>query len=281
MYALLSALPKNHLSYVLGSLAAIRLPGPLRLLSLQIFAKLTSINLEEAERPLREYASIADLFTRRLRAGARPIEGAIVSPADSKLRACGVIENGRLPQIKDKDYSVAELLRDPALAERFNGGYFFNLYLSPMDYHRVHAPCAGAIEFRRYIPGKLWPVNDWSLSHIENLFVINERVVIGIRSAYGLVLVIMVGATNVGKISLAFDSLVTNRAFSAADAQPLLKQFDPTLPVGCGDELGTFHLGSSVVVLFEPQAKINSVRPSSPAPVRMGQLLAQSGCAVR
>ena len=273
MYALLGLLPKNHLSCVLGALAAIRLPGPLRKLSLRIFARLTALNLDEAELPLCQYAAISELFTRKLRPGARPVGEGVVSPVDGTLRSCGKIQNGQLPQIKDKVYSVAELIRDEALAARFANGFFFNLYLSPQDYHRVHSPCDGAIEFRRYIPGKLWPVNDWSLSHIENLFVINERVVIAVRCEYGLVLVVMVGATNVGKISLAFDSLVTNKAFAGVHEDLTMKSFDPAIPVRAGDELGTFHLGSSVVLLFEAQSAISAARISAPAKIAMGQSL--------
>lgn len=274
MYALLNLLPKNHLSCILGRLAQLRLPGPLRKLSLRIFAHAAHLDLKDAEKSLYDYAAISDLFTRKLRSGARPIGRGIVSPVDGTLRSSGVIANGRLPQIKGKTYSVAELIRDDRLAARFEGGYFFNLYLSPMDYHRVHAPCSGSIEFRRHIPGKLWPVNDWSLSHIENLFVVNERVVIAVRSSSGLVLVVMVGATNVGKISLSFDDLVTNRAFGATHSENLLKPFDPPVPVQGGDELGVFHLGSSVVLLLEPQAKVTQSALQAPAKVRMGQSLA-------
>lgn len=41
---------------------------------------------EEAEKPLADYASFNDFFTRRLKPGARPVGEGLVSPADGRLR---------------------------------------------------------------------------------------------------------------------------------------------------------------------------------------------------
>ena len=53
-----------------------------------------------------------------------------------------------------------KLLDDAACAARFAlGGAFATLYLSPRDYHRIHAPLAGKILGYAYLPGEFWPVN--------------------------------------------------------------------------------------------------------------------------
>ncbi len=226
--------------------------------------------MEEAEFPIEAYSSIAKIFTRRLKPHIRPVQTGVVSPVDGTLRAHGVITDGSLPQIKDRTYSVAQFLGDSVLASRFSGGYFFSLYLSPRDYHRVHSPYDGRVVFRRHIPGKLWPVNDWAMSRLEGLFTINERVVMGMETKLGLMAVVMIGATNVGKISLTFDPLITNRVCAAAQ-QERLAVFQPGVSVRAGDELGMFHLGSSVVVLFEA-GRISDVQAEL-GPVKYGQTL--------
>ena len=77
----------------------------------------------------------------------------------------------------------------------------------------------------------------------------------------------MVGATNVGRISLSFADLVTNEGRPAAEVTP-----PAPIPVARGDELGAFNLGSTVVLLVAD----HSLRPAGVAPgdiVRVGQPL--------
>lgn len=269
MYEFLRLVPKNHLSNFIGRAAALRVPRPFRTWLLRLFVRAARIDVSEAEFPLEHYPSIGAYFTRRLKPTLRPIGQGVVSPVDGTLRRSGLIVGQTLPQVKDLTYSVTDFLRDDELAARFEGGCFFNLYLSPRDYHRVHAPCDGTIVFLTYIPGKLWPVNDWSLSTIENLFAINERIVMGLETAQGLVVLVMVGATNVGKMSLSFDTLVTNRG----EQEVQRKHFERGVKVHAGDELGVFHLGSSVVLLFEPGRGPRTASGAEPRKVKMGETL--------
>ena len=87
-------------------------------------------------------AGTATAFPEQLADGLRPIEGDFVSPVDGKLRNFGVITDGLLEQVKGKTYTVAKFLGDEVQAKRYNDGAFFNLYLSPQDYHHVHSPVA-------------------------------------------------------------------------------------------------------------------------------------------
>ena len=249
MYRYLRYVPKNRLSRTAGRLVHARLPRPIARRLVRWFARTYQIDVGAASLPIEEYPSIGHFFIRDLREGLRPIEGDVVSPVDGVLRNYGAVEEGRLEQIKGKTYTVARFLGDPEFAARYENGAYFNLYLSPQDYHHVHAPVSGTITRSVHIPGKLWPVNDWSLANIDELFSINERVITYIDSPYGLAAVVMIGATNVGKISVVYDTFISN----AHDVQTTVaRNYAPAVPIQAGDRLGTFHMGSSVVMLFEP-----------------------------
>lgn len=271
MYKYLRYVPKNHLSRVIGRLVHARLPRPVARRLVRWFAGTYEIDVDAAGKPLHDYPSIGHFFTRDLREGLRPIEGEFVSPVDGTLRNFGVIANGRLEQVKGKTYTLERFLSDEDNASRFENGFFFNFYLSPQDYHHVHSPVGGSIVRSVHIPGKLWPVNDWSLAHIDELFSINERVVTYIDGAMGRVAVVMVGATNVGKISVAYDSFLSN---VTGTKKAVTRNYSPPLPTRPGDRLGTFHMGSSVVVLLEP-GRINAagVPVAAKTKVRYGQKL--------
>lgn len=249
MYRYLRYVPKNHLSRAVGRLVHARWPRPIARRLVRWFANTYQIDVDAAQLPAHEYPSIGHFFTRDLREGLRPIESDFVSPVDGTLRNFGPIENGRLEQIKGKTYTVESFLRDDAEARRYAGGAYFNLYLSPQDYHHVHSPVGGAIARSVHIPGKLWPVNDWSLANVNELFSINERVVTYVDCPLGRVAVVMIGATNVGKISVVYDTFISNTLMTD---QAMTRDYAPPIPIETGDRLGTFHMGSSVVVLVEP-----------------------------
>lgn len=248
MYRYLRYVPKNHLSRVIGRLVHARLPQPIARRLVHWFARTYQIDVAAAEKELHHYPSIGHFFIRDLREGLRPIEGDFVSPVDGVLRNYGLIENGRIEQVKGKTYTLARFLGDEH-APRYENGAYFNLYLSPQDYHHVHSPVGGKIVKSVHIPGRLWPVNDWSLANIDELFSINERVITYVECELGLVAVVMIGATNVGKISVVYDSFISN---AAGTTRPVSRTYDPPIEIETGARLGTFHMGSSVVVLLEP-----------------------------
>jgi phosphatidylserine decarboxylase len=249
VYRYLRYVPKNHLSRAVGRLVHARLPAPVARRLVRWFARTYQIDVDAAGQPLHHYPSIGHFFTRDLSAGLRPIESDFVSPVDGTLRSFGVITDGRLEQVKGKSYTVARFLGDDAEAKRYEKGAFFNLYLSPQDYHHVHSPVTGKIARSVHIPGKLWPVNDWSMANVDELFSVNERVITWIDCELGRMAVVMIGATNVGKISVVYDSFISN---SAAANRTASRDYVPPIDIAAGARLGTFHMGSSVVVLVEP-----------------------------
>lgn len=280
---MLSRLPQGALSRAFGRLADVPLPRPLRRPVLGAFARAVGADVTECELALEEYGSLNRFFTRRLKAGARawPDDPRLAAcPVDGRAGQAGRITGGKLIQAKGRLYSAATLLDDGAEWERFEGGAFVTVYLSPRDYHRIHAPCGGAIPRARHVPGALLPVNEPAVAHVPDLFARNERLSCYIDGPLGRVALVAVGAYNVGRISAAFDPAwnappgqsewVTNRRGTAAAT----KVYAPPVPVRQGDEVMTFHLGSTIVLLFEPGRAelLDCVRPGEK--VRLGQAIA-------
>lgn len=242
-------LPKKRVSQITGLLVHLPLPRFLKNLSVRAFADAFNINVEEAELPLEEYKSVGDFFVRRIKMDRRPLgAGRVLHPADSVISQAGIITSGNIVQAKGKSYSVEGLLDGIEPAASFEGGAYLTYYLCPTDYHRVHSPVSGDIVKYRHVPGEFWPVNDWSTGNIENLFGKNERAIVELKTEQGRAFVVFVAATNVGDISLAFDpKFRTNtRARKSVDTKPATP-----IPILKGDELGAFHMGSTIVMIYE------------------------------
>jgi phosphatidylserine decarboxylase len=247
--AFATAVSPPLLSRLAGWLADLRLPSPILAPAIRAWSRLYGADLSEAAEPIEAFRTFNAFFTRALRDGARPIEtgpGVVVSPSDSRLSGIGTVPaDGRLEQVKGQDYPLEALLGSPEEAEPYRSGLHATLYLGPGMYHRVHAPVDGSIVGWRYVPGRLFPVNPPAARSVPGLLTRNERVVLFLEAEeLGPVAIVLVGATNVGRITLRFTALATNAGASAVRAEP-------PEPIGVrrGDELGVFNLGSTVVLL--------------------------------
>lgn len=257
-----------------------RLPFGLHRAVRDWFIRTYKVDLSDAEKPVQAYETLGDFFVRHLKPGARPLDpGIMVSPVDGTLTQMGrfVGEAAKLTQIKGLDYSLDDLAGPGWDLNKYRDqGGFLTIYLAPYNYHRIHSPIQGHITQVTYIPGALWPVNTWSVSHIPGLFVVNERIAVEIESPAGKVLLVMVGATNVGRITLDF------RPGIAGNQRPRSKEriwrpINP-LPVEKGQAIGCFELGSTVIMALS-QGLMDKVDPATaaatlPRVVRMGQGLA-------
>lgn len=272
---LLPILPKNDLSRWVGRAVHHPLPGFLGRKSVEWFASYYNINLDEAEFPLNHYRTIGELFTRRLKPGARPVADGIVHPADSVITQAGRIERLQLIQAKGKSYTVPELLRSSRLALRFEGGTYLTYYLCPTDYHRVHSPVDGKIEASIHVPGELWPVNNWSVNRIRNLFATNERVVVIIETSKGKVALVMVAATNVGNMTMTFDAGISTE-FRDGERQMREHSYNPGIAIRRGEEIGAFRMGSTVIMLYEECLLVGDVGHWRGVRVKMGERLSAS-----
>lgn len=265
---LLSVLPKHAMSRGAGWLASRTIPVGWRGTVYRGYSRLFGANPHEAALPLDQYASINAFFTRALKPGLRPLApNAIVSPVDAAVGAYGKVDDDTLVQAKGRTYSLAALLGDHDLAQAFEGGTYTTLYLSPKDYHRIHVPMGGRVTAATYIPGELWPVNVAAVTHVADLFAVNERIVVMLEGEYGgRMAIVPVGATMVGMTRLSFDDLHTN----ARRGEVQRRSYAPPIALHVGDELGHFEFGSTVVLVCSRDAGV--IEPLTPGePVTMGQ----------
>ncbi len=261
------------LSRVTGRLSDLRLPKAILVPAIRAYARAYGADLAEAALPAESYPSFNAFFTRRLREDARPVaggEGVVVSPSDSRLSAIGAVPaDGRLEQVKGSSYSIEALLGSAEDAAPFRSGLHATLYLSPAMYHRVHSPVDGRVQAWRYVPGRLFPVNAAGVRLVPGLFTRNERVAVFLDTeAHGPVAVVLVGAANVGRMSLAFADLVTNSGRARPPGRVVPSE---AIAVRRGDEIGAFNLGSTIVLLVSDPRLAPAASPGDL--VRMGQAL--------
>ena len=120
---------------------------------------------------------------------------------------------------------------------------------------RIHAPEAGRLVEARWAPGARFSVAPAVLAQ-RTVLSINERCVLRLETDRGPVLMVLVGALNVGRIRVT-------------GVQPGV---DTTLDreVARGEELARFELGSTVVMITPPGTTRPSVDVFQGRPVRQG-----------
>ena len=265
---ILRALPRTRVSRAVGRLCDTPLPPGLSRAVVSLYVRAYGIDLGECQPRDGAYESFDQFFTRELKPGRRTIcsdAKEIASPADGTIEAIGPIDLQGTLLVKKQRYTVVDLIGDAADAERYAGGQFAIVYLSPRDYHRVHSPVAGVISHVRSMPGDLFPVNAIGERHVPLLFSVNRRVAIVIDTpALGRVTVVMVGAIIVGRITV--------KAVPGQDVPLGDHLLSPPRPVEKGEEIGIFHLGSTAIVFVERGAAARFARATGP--VRLGQSLA-------
>jgi len=201
------------------------------------------------------YDSFNSFFTRALRPDARPMPAAaddIACPVDGTVSMAGSIEDGRLLQAKDRNFTLDALLagREPWIGA-FRGGRFATIYLAPYNYHRIHMPMAGVLREGWYVPGQLFSVNAVTAQRVDNLFARNERVICGFDGANGPFAMVLVGALFVGSMSTVWHGQITparRRAVSTLTPFPGA----PSPTAARGAELGRFNMGSTIILLLPP-----------------------------
>lgn len=271
--AALRLVPKNALSRAVGAATRMPLPAPVGRGVMQAFARRYRIDLTECG-DLSGFRTFGQFFARPLREGMRPVapgDDVLVSPVDAVVSEAGLAEGGRLVQAKGIDYTASALVGDERVGARLAGGRYATLYLSPRDYHRIHFPLGGRVLGWRYVPGKLWPVNPASVRNVPGLFTVNERLVTLLDSPLGLVAIVAVGATVVGRVRASYDPEVPVTNLAGAGFQS--RDYAEAIPVEKGQELGAFEMGSTVILLFEPGRVAFSPAVVPGARVRVGQAI--------
>jgi phosphatidylserine decarboxylase len=220
-----------------------------------VFIRSYHIPAAEAEKTAGEYRTLNEFFSRRLKPGMRPIasgDQAVASPVDAMITAMGEINCGTIMNVKGQDYTLEDLLNHSPHLELYKKGYYFVLYLSPTDYHRIHSPLTGQLQESDYIRGRAYPVNDFGMRHMKSVLSRNERLITYIAGSYGETAVVKVGAMNVSSIRYTDEN--------ATEWQR-------------GDDLAYFEFGSTVVLLLESGTFTPDPGLAVDTKVKMGELL--------
>lgn len=233
------------LSLSFGVIANCRFPRVLQGFINRQYVAAFKIDLSEFD-AVESFKSLNELFTRGLKR-PRSFEDAAdiaISPVDGRVMQTGRVQDGEALQIKGFSYAVARLL-----GEEIGGDFSYaNLYLSPSNYHRYHAPCDMAIEQITHFKGALLPVHSRSLGRNRDLFVRNERVVLRARDSRGkLLYFVAVGALNVGGIVFYCEPKIQNRHKNYAQTYA----YKIPQRVKKGEEIGMFKMGSTIVLFVE------------------------------
>lgn len=263
--------PQHLLSRLVGWLASSEI-GFVKDTFIRFFHKRYQIDMSLAQNEdLASYASFNDFFTRAIKPDVRPIDWAynsVVSPADGAISQLGITQGDEIFQAKGQSYTASQLIGHDELAKPFWGGTFATVYLSPKDYHRVHMPYAGRLTDTIYVPGELFSVNTVTAENVPALFARNERLVCLFDTDIGRMAVVLVGAMIVAGI----ETVATGKIKPSG----LLEHTKHDRQFAKGEELGRFYLGSTAIVLFEPNKMNWSAEFSAASPVVMGQKLGQT-----
>ena len=199
---------------------------------IRTLASIPGCRPDEAEKPVSEYGSFNEFFTRRLKSGARPVGEGLVSPADGRLKLyLGADADTPFP-LKGATRSLRTVFDGKAPAGKYDIAV---IRLAPVDYHRFHFPCdCTTAESVRVVPGKYHSVNPIALVRYPDVYADNERQVLRCRAAFGDFWLVDVGAFGVGTIVQTY----------AGDSHAK------------GDEKGYFKFGGSTVILVAPAGRL-------------------------
>jgi len=191
---------------------------------------------EEHVKAADEFTSFNDFFCRKLKPEARPVDAAIESvvfPADGRHLGFAKASEVEGVFVKGQRFDLARLLDDTKLAECYADGTAVFSRLCPVDYHRFHFPVAGVPGKARLVNGPLYSVNTLALRDRLSILWENKRFVTQIKTEqFGRVLMLEIGATNVGSVH---------------------HMFVPARPVEKCEEKGCFSFGGSATfTIFEP-----------------------------
>ncbi len=183
------------------------------------------------------YKCFNDFFYRKIKTEKRPIDNALVSPADGKVLAFQDLSHVPSFFIKGSEFKLHEFLKDDELAEKYKDGSMVIIRLAPTDYHRFHFPASGEISETKCLKGRYFSVSPVAMKKSIEILCQNRRVYSVLKTEeYGDILISEVGAALVGSI---------------------VQTYDPNTTIKKGSEKGYFAYGGSTVVLIFEKGKVS------------------------
>jgi phosphatidylserine decarboxylase len=268
-FLLTNRIPRRELTRFMGWYSRIesRLLTRASLRLWRVFA--ADLDLDEAEH--RDFVSLHDCFTRRLKPGARTIDeraNVVASPCDAIVGECGAIDGTRVFQAKGFPYEIGELIPDTALQQQYRNGCYVTLRLKSSMYHRFHAPVDCSVDEVTYISGDTWNVNPVALKRVEKLYCRNERAVVPLKplGTSGSICLVPVAAILVA--SMKFHCLPDdlNLQYQGPNRIRCSSQYKK------GEEMGYFQHGSTIIVFATSNYRLADGLSQGQI-VRMGEAL--------
>ncbi|OBS20178.1 hypothetical protein FPOA_11900 [Fusarium poae] len=235
--------------------------------SIQSFKDSPPYNYDEAEVPPGGFRTFNEFFSRKLKAGVRPIADpqdhhVIVYPADCTFDrsipkdSIINIESDGLVKIKGLEWTISSLLQGSQYADRFHGGVWMHAFLNTFNYHRQHAPVSGKVVEVENIQGAAYMEVNAECQPVRTVcgpdapdtpgyqFLQTRGLCVIENPVLGLVAVLPIGMAQVSSVKM-----------TARVGDELNK----------GDEISYFQFGGSdVICVFQPQAglKVEDFVPS-------------------
>ncbi len=266
--------PHHLLSRATFWLTRQRLPYLEKLIKL--FIHHFKVDMRDAEiEDLSDFTTFNEFFTRKLKSDVRPIDEGdkcIVSPCDGKISMFGEINHHTLLQAKGKTFTLNEFLTPQCKhLDQFIQGSYYTIYLSPRDYHRIHAAYAGQLLEMIYVPGRLFSVAPYAPKAIDKLYARNERVISIFKTEGGYMAITMVGAVNVAAIEMSWEGLITPPHLNTVVHY---NYQDRSISLQKGEEMGVFNMGSTIVMMFSKDYASATQQLRVEQPIKMGETIA-------
>ncbi|MBS4176260.1 phosphatidylserine decarboxylase [Lederbergia citrea] len=237
-------------SMALGKFARSRLSRPL----IKTYAKAYKINQKEMLDDIHHYPNLHAFFIRKLKKDARPIDlkiDTVTSPVDGILENWGIINEDCEMIVKNKSYSIEEMLGGIERSGKYSGGTFMILYLSPAHYHRIHSPLDGKVIESYSLGRKSYPVNRLGLKYGKSTLAKNFRTITELKHGDTTIAMVKVGAMFINSVKIINQKSEWKK----------------------GEEAAYFSFGSTVVLLFEKGAFQMEKSLEVPTEVQVGEAL--------
>ncbi|ANU25590.1 phosphatidylserine decarboxylase [Planococcus versutus] len=216
------------------------------------YIKTYQIETTDIIQSVESFPTLHDFFVRKLTVESRQVAlSTIISPVDGKVEIAGDVQKDSQFLVKGQQYSLADLLGEKKMADRYEGGKYAVLYLSPADYHRIHSPATGNVTKQYVLGKKSYPVNAVGLHYGKTPISGNYRMITELETEFGKMLVVKVGAMFVNSIKLTETGSVWVK----------------------GREVGYFSFGSTVVLFFEKDCIEFVEDVSNRQQIKMGEAL--------
>ncbi|NRO91742.1 Phosphatidylserine decarboxylase proenzyme [Lactobacillus helveticus] len=205
------------------------------------------------------YTSWDDFFTRKFKAGIRPI----ASPDDDDViaNACKsapfrIAHDVPLKAkfwIKGQPYSLINLLHNDPWTSKFEGGTLYQAFLSALSYHRWNSPVSGKIVKAYNLDGTYYGealAQGFENPNGPDKVAANNSQAFLTSTATRAVIFIQADNPKIGLMCFVAVGMgdVSNNEITVRIGQHVNK----------GDQLGMFHFGGSThVLLFRPEVKLD------------------------